>query len=192
MKLKVSEGKIFLEYAWPPPPCSSGNPLQFAVLQAVRRQWARASILQWSRWHPGRAGTWPVSPEELMLFLDVEPDLSAPSLPIHPPNYLPRPPAVDWGGDQSLLQRMFLITRVCISSWLQAKSTLSVLLSRLSFSSSVHDLALVSLWMSLSIHSPPSGPSLQPRLGSYFGFGYTDYILASGIFSYLSQLLNLF
>lgn len=55
-----------------------------------------------------------------------------------------------------------------------------------------HDLALVSLWMSLSVHNPPSGPSLQPRLWSYSGFGYTDCLLASGIFSYLSQPLNLF
>lgn len=38
LKLKVSEDKMFLGFAWPSPPCSSGNPLQFAILQTVRRK----------------------------------------------------------------------------------------------------------------------------------------------------------
>lgn len=45
----------------------------------------------------------------------------------HSPQHL-----TDW-GDQSILQRTSLITSVCISPWPQAKSPLSVLLSRLSF-----------------------------------------------------------
>lgn len=106
--------KRSLKFAWLLPLCSSGNPLQFASLQAIRRNWALEEIflclgepdsssLQRRRWYPGR-GSWEggnlaVTPEELRLVLGEKLDLPASSLPTchsaHK-NHLSQPPAPGW------------------------------------------------------------------------------------------------
>lgn len=122
LKLKVPEDKMLLEYAWPAPSCSSGSPLQFAVLQAVRRKRALEFLPPPGEPEPlfcsGEGGT--LGGQELGQCHQKSPssswtwsqtDLSVPSLPAYPSDHLPQHPALDWGGDQSVLQRTLLITR---------------------------------------------------------------------------------